>query len=83
MTLDGETLCQVVDRLVGPIQPAGCTNLDEQRMENLKAMIVLGNHIFQELRGVAECKGSQAHSIAAAGSVASTFLNELKNYLEE
>lgn len=67
----------VVKKLIGPIEPIGCSNIDSQRFENLKAMTELVGKILIEINIVASYKDRVEHSLNKAGKFASEFLSEI------
>jgi hypothetical protein len=74
------TVHQVVEKLIGPIKPAGVTHIDDKRFENLEAMIDLTEALLDDLHRVSFHSERHEASVAKAGKKAKTFL---KNIIEE
>lgn len=69
---------EIVDKLIGPIQPLGETNEDEQRFKNLQEMCTLTEHLVEKIQTVAWTMHFNQHSVQKAGQYADTFLNNLR-----
>lgn len=66
---------EVVNRLIGPIDPVGSSDKDEVRFENLEAMCKLVTKLVQGIdRVYYENKGRSEHSIKKAADFAKNFL---------
>ncbi len=77
MSIDLDSVTyEVVTKLVGPILPAGETNTDNVRFENLKAMTKLVGLLVIDIEEVATEKNSHMYSVKRAGEFASTFLTK-------
>lgn len=58
------TVVEIVENLIGKINPVGETNEDEIRFENLKLMCDLTNSLISKIGNVSyENKDRQEHSI--------------------
>lgn len=66
---------EIVEKLVGNIQPYGATHIDEKRFENLKVMCELVNDLVYEIDKVAQAESRQEHSMKEMGKYASNFLS--------
>lgn len=67
----------VVKKLIGPIKPVGSTDIDTDRLENLKEMCHLANLLILEIDIISdEFKDRQEHSMKVASEYASKFLTE-------
>ncbi len=73
----------IAKKLLGPIDPAGETNTDERRFENLKETIELVDKLVFDIFSVSLRKDSQMHSVKMAGLKAHKYLNDLKEELCE
>lgn len=74
------TVHEVVKKLIGPINPAGATHIDDKRFENLEAMIDLTEALLDDLHRVSRHSERQEASMAKAGKKAKAFL---ENIVEE
>lgn len=70
------TYAAIVKKIVGDIQPAGASRIDEKRFENLKEMCKLVNELVSEIDKVACEKDRQEHSIKEMGKYAHKFLTK-------
>jgi len=68
----------VVKKLIGPINPVGETNTDNERFENLKAMCELVDQLLTDIDDVAY-KNKDRHelSMKRAGEYASKFYDKI------
>ena len=71
---------QIIEKLVGNINPVGETNTDEVRFENLITMCGVVQELIGKIEDVAKEKDRYEYSIKKAGNYAHDFLCELKNY---
>lgn len=69
------TYAEIVDKLIGPVNPVGETNADDKRFENLKALCDLSEHITRRISEVATNKDRHEYSIKRAGEFADKFLS--------
>jgi len=67
-------LKEIVQKLVGSIQPAGESHLDTQRLENLKIMCNLVEDLVYEINLVSKDKDRYESSMAVMGKYADKFL---------
>lgn len=66
---------KIVTKLIGPIDPVGETNADNERFENLKAQCRLVKELIMRIQYVANSnKNKQEHSMKRAGDYADVFL---------
>lgn len=71
------SLYEIVNKLVGEIQPIGETTEDSKRFENLKTMTVLVDDLLTDIDNVAQGKNRYEFSIKQAGEYADKFLTRL------
>ena len=68
----------VVKKLIGNIRPVGKSEVDAERLENLKAMCELMNEIHTAIDAVAyDFKDDKQGSVKACVDFADNFLNKL------
>lgn len=73
-------LLEIVNKLVGPINPVGETNTDNDRLENLKNLCELVNDLVSAIDEVGyRNKDSFEHSRKAAAGYAENFLSKTLN----
>jgi len=68
---------EVVEKLVGEINPVGETNTDNKRFENLKVMTELANELLMDITDVGfRYRNNQQFSMKRASNFAKNFLTE-------
>ena len=72
---------EIVQKLVGSITPAGESNLDTKRLENLKIICGLIEDLVYEVNYVSRDKDRYESSIKVMGEYADKFLRNLKEEL--
>jgi len=70
------TYTEIVNKLVGNIEPVGDSHIDEKRFENLKTMCELVNNLVAEIDEVSRCKNRVEHSMKEMGKYAHDFLTK-------
>ena len=76
-------LIDIVNKLTGPIDPVGETNADNERLDNLKAMIGLVGTLHEQIAEVSEYKDRVEYSMKRAGETANGYLEFIGEDLEE
>ena len=72
-----ENIKEIVEKLVGNIQPAGESHLDKQRLENLKLMCGLVEDLVWEINQVSKDKDRFESSMKVMGIYADNFVKNL------
>jgi hypothetical protein len=75
------TMAEIVNKMIGPIEPVGSTHVDEKRLENLEATLLLlqqlevtvWNMIYNNVRA---CEASRKAAVSLA-------LKNLRNNVED
>lgn len=75
MSIDPNTLYEVVTRLVGPIQPVGESHTDTDRLKNLDALTQCVESLITDLHEVASSRNRSEASMRMAGKKAHSFLH--------
>ena len=70
-------LVDVVRKLVGPIEPVGSHEIDEERLKNLKAMTDLVNELLSDIDSVIPNKRRPEASMKIAGQHADDFFDQI------
>ncbi len=66
---------EIVEKLIGPINPVGETNADDKRFENLKTLCTVVNELVTDIDNVAyHYKDSQEYSVKRAVDYAKNFM---------
>ena len=69
----------VVNKLIGPIEPVGDSGIDVKRFQNLSLKIKLVDHLLHELWEVSKNKDSHEDSVKKIGESADKALNSIGN----
>ena len=64
------TTHEIVQKLIGPVEPVGCSTIDAERYENLEQLVQLFDAIYMDLHSVASSADSHEHSVSKAGKLA-------------
>ena len=70
-------MIDIVRKLIGPIEPVGETNADNQRFENLQVLTELVDRLVFDIDQVGMQKNRTEYSIKRAGEFADKFLTDL------
>lgn len=74
---------EVIDKLIGRVNPVGETHTDNERKENLKNLIELYDYIGMKLFTIAEDKESHMWSIKESGILAYKQLLETQSMVSD
>ena len=74
---------EIVNKLIGPIQPVGDSNVDRKRLENLKAQIDLVHDLLEEIIEVRKNKSRHESSMKHMGKTADEFIKVISEMIEE
>ena len=77
MELNGIALHDIVMKLIGPVDPIGETNADQNRLANLKALCELVDRLVYTIDAVVPNKTRPEASMKQAGEYADKFLIDL------
>ena len=75
-------LPEIVDKLTGPIQPVGESNVDHARLENIDKVIELTESLVNDLIRVAQYATRYEASMKAIGVRARTALREILDNID-
>ena len=81
--MNSEVIIEVLDRLIGSIQPYGSTQIDVERMENLEILLEVMDEYINEIRDVAKYRNRHEYSILAMADRAYDWLVGLRDYVDE
>lgn len=76
-------LLEIVNKLIGKIEPIGESNTDADRLSNLGDQIQLTDDLIYQIVQVSENKTRHEHSMKKAGESAHKWLEETHKYLSE
>ena len=75
--MEAKTIYQVITKLIGPINPQGETNTDNERFENIKVMTEVTEMLIRDIDDVAyKNKDRQEYSMKRAGEHASKWMDK-------
>lgn len=75
---------EIVKKLIGPIDPVGCSRTDEKRLENLKATIDLCELLIDDILDVSNSNQSRHEaSMKECGIEAAKCLRRIKSNLTD
>lgn len=74
--MNGRTVYEVVTKLIGPIDPIGETNADDDRFDNLKELAILVDKLVYDIDAVIPNKRRAEFSMKRAGEYADNFLTK-------
>ena len=79
--MKAEQIIEVINKLIGEIEPIGETNYDNKVKENLNTMVEIVGHYVDEICEVAQMN-SYCASIQDCRAIAKDFINGLKDAYE-
>jgi hypothetical protein len=71
-------ILEIVEKLIGEIEPIGVSEVDEKRLYNLYELIELTDDLIERIRVVAKNKTRHEDSMKTAGNCADKFLQRIK-----
>jgi len=75
------THAEIVRKLVGNINPAGASHIDDERFDNLRTMIDLVEELLGDIQYVTRSAESWEGSVKRSGLYAKKFIDNLKEEL--
>lgn len=81
--MNSEVIIEVVDRLVGSIEPYGSTQIDEERLKNLETLIEVMDEYINEIIDVTKYRNRYEYSILEIAERAYDWLVGLRDYTDE
>ena len=82
--LSMKTKEEVIEYIIGPINPVGSTHIDRARIENLKDLLeILEKLVFQVDQIVIHNKNRPEMSMRDAGKIADDFLRDIRDQLND
>ena len=76
---DGMSVCDVVMKLIGPVNAVGDHNADQDRLASLKKLTELVDGLLLEIRYAARTADHHAASMNEIGTCAKKYLEGLKD----
>lgn len=81
--MKSEVIIEVIDRLIGSIEPYGSTQIDAERLENLEILLDVMDEYIKEIIHAAEYRNRYEYSILAIADRAYDWLVDLRDYTNE
>ena len=81
--MKSEVIIEVIDRLVGSIEPYGSESIDKERLENLETLIEILDEYINEMIDVTKYRNRYEYSILKIADRAYEWLVELRDYTDE
>ena len=81
--MKSDVIIEVIDRLVGSIEPYGSESIDKERMENLETLIEVMDEYISEIIKAARYRNRYEYSILKIANRAYEWLDELREYVED
>ena len=76
--MKGGTIVEVVEKLIGYVNPVGDSNEDSKRFENLKELCYVVDMLLGKISSVTGGATSGQHSVKKAADYANKFLKDVK-----
>lgn len=80
--MSSDTIIEVVDNLVGEVEAVGETWEDKRRLENLKKMIDLSDHLLRQIYEASLTRNRVEASMKKIGETAYDYLQSAKDWAE-
>lgn len=81
--MKSEVIIEVIDRLVGSVEPYGSTEIDKERLENLETLLEIMDEYIKEIEEVTRFRNRYEYSILAIANKAYDWLVGLRDYTDE
>lgn len=81
--MNSDTIIEVVSALVGEVEAVGETHEDKRRLENLKKMIDLSDHLLQKIYEASLTRYRVEASMKEIGEQAHKYLLSTRDWSEE
>lgn len=81
--MNSEVIIEVIDKLVGSIEPYGSTQIDEERLKNLETLLEVMDEYINEIIDVTKYRNRYEYSILAIAERAYDWLVGLRDYIDD
>lgn len=75
--MDHQEIYKVVMKLIGEVKPFGSTDVDQERLENLNALLELIDSLLVKVDGLTVFRNRQEQSVKDIGDTAYEFTREV------
>lgn len=80
--MNSDTIIEVVEKLVGEVEAVGETWEDKRRLENLKKMIDLSDHLLRQIYEASLTRNRVEASMKKIGETAYDYLQSARDWAE-
>lgn len=81
--MKSEVIIEVIDKLVGSIEPYGSSQIDEERLRNLETLLDVMDEYINEIIDVTKYRNRYEYSILRIADRAYDWLADLRDYTDE
>lgn len=81
--MKSDVIIEVIDKLVGSIEPYGSTQIDEERLKNLETLLEVMDEYIGEIIDVTKYRNRYEYSILAIANRAYDWLIGLRDYTDD
>lgn len=81
--MNSELIIEVINKLIGSIEPYGSESIDKERLENLETLIEVVDEYINEIIHAAKYRNRYEYSILKIADRAYEWLVELRDYTNE
>lgn len=81
--MKSEVIIEVIDRLVGSIEPYGSTQIDKERLENLETLLEVMDKYIKEIKEVTRFRNRYEYSILEIAERAYDWIVDLRDYTDD
>lgn len=74
---------QIMEKLIGPIDPIGETNTDNARLDNLVEFMILTQKMVQKVKEISRNQNRVEYSIKRTGEYAEHCLKHIREDIED
>jgi len=81
--MKSEVIIEVIDKLVGSIEPYGSTQIDEERLKNLETLLEVMDEYINEIINVTKYRNRHEYSILEIAERAYDWIVGLRDYTDD
>lgn len=81
--MKSDVIIEVIDRLVGSIEPYGSTQIDKERLENLETLLEVMDKYIKDIKEVTRFRNRYEYSILEIAERAYDWIVDLRDYTDD
>ena len=81
--MKSDVIIEVIDRLIGSIEPYGSTQIDKERLENLETLLEVMDKYIKDIKEVTRFRNRYEYSILEIAERAYDWLVDLRDYTDD